>query len=98
MVKLFMTEFKLPVVLTEDFVRLIPRQREFVTYLLAEGKIKSYSLSLDRSRLWVVFSAQTEYEVLEIISQFPLADYMTPSIMELAFHNAQDTVLQFSMN
>ena len=93
-----MVEFKLPSVLTEDFIRLIPRQREFVTFLLAEGKIKSYSLALDKSRLWVVFAAETEFEVLETISQFPLTDYMTPNISELAFHNAQDLVLQFSMN
>jgi muconolactone delta-isomerase len=98
MVKQFMVEFQLPPVLTEDFIRLIPRQREYVTFLLAEGKLKSYSLSMDRSRLWAVFSARNEFEVLEAIAQFPLADYMTPKIMELAFHNAQDMVLQFSMN
>ena len=98
MVKLFMAEFQLPTVLTEAFVRLIPKQREFVTFMLAEGKIKSYSLAMDRSRLWVVFAAETEFEVMEIIDQFPLADYMTPQLSELAFHNAQDLVLQFSMN
>lgn len=98
MVKLFMVEFQLPRALTEDFIRLIPRQREFVTFLLAEGKLKSYSLSMDRSRLWAVFSAPNEFEVLELIARFPLADYMKPNIMELAFHNAQDMVLQFSMN
>ena len=93
-----MVEFELPAVLTEDFVRLIPRQREMVNRLLAEGKIRSYSLSLDRTRLWVVFVAETEFEVMETISHFPLGVYMTPSISELAFHNAQDMVLQFSLN
>lgn len=98
MVKLFMVEFGLPAVFTEDFVRLIPRQRDFVNRLLAEGKIKSYSLAMDRSRVWVVFAATSEFEVMESIGQFPLVEYMTPNIVELAFHNAQDMVLQFSMN
>lgn len=98
MVKIFMVEFGLPAVFTEEFVRLIPSQRDFVNRLLAEGKIKSYSLAMDRSRVWVVFAAASEFEVLEIIGRFPLVEYMTPNIMELAFHNAQDMVLQFSMN
>ena len=98
MLKLFMVEFELPGILTEEFIRLIPSQRNFVNQLLADGKIRSYSLSLDRSRLWVVFAAEAELEVLETIAQFPLGNHMTPHIQELAFHNAQDTVLQFSMN
>ncbi|MBK7408602.1 MAG: hypothetical protein IPL49_02975 [Saprospirales bacterium] len=93
-----MVEFELPEELTEKFIRLIPSQRDFVNRLLAEGKIKSYSLSLDRSRLWVVFAADTEFEVLDTIEQFPLHTYMIPQVQELAFHNAQDMVLQFSMN
>lgn len=93
-----MVDFELPEDLTEEFIRLIPSQRNFVNNLLAEGKIRSYSLSLDRSRLWVIFAAETEFEVLETIAQFPLSAYMTPHVQELAFHNAQDMVLQFSMN
>ena len=93
-----MVEFELPEVLSEEFIRLIPSQRNFVNHLLAEGKIRSYSLSLDRSRLWAIFAAETEFEVLEMIAQFPLNVYMIPHVQELAFHNAQDMVLQFSMN
>ena len=96
--KLFMVEFELPEILTEEFIRRIPRQRDYVNHLLAEGKIKSYSLAADRSRLWVVFIARSEFEVLETIAQFPLGDMMTPEVKELAFHNARDTMLQFSMN
>ena len=98
MLKLFMVEFELPPVLTEEFIRLIPRQREYVNYLMAEGKIQSYSLAVDRSRLWVVFSAETEFEVLETVSQFPLHEYLIPKVSELAFHNSHSQVLQFSLN
>lgn len=96
--KLYMIEMELPEEMNEDFVRLIPAQRNVVNYLLAEGKIKSYSLALDRSLLWVVMVAPSEFEVIETISEFPLIDFMKPYVSELAFHNSREQVLQFSMN
>ena len=96
--KLYMIEMELPKQMDERFVRLIPEQRNVVNYLLAEGKIKTYSLALDRSLLWVVMVAESEYEVMEILNQFPLIDFMTPFVSELAFHNSREQVLQFSMN
>ena len=98
MKKTFMIEFDLPNTLTEEFLALIPKQRYMVNTLLANGTIKSYSLSLDRSRLWVVVSAESEFETLEIIDQMPLADYLTPHVSELMFHNGAEVLMQFSLN
>lgn len=47
----FMVEFELPESLTEYFLSLVPSQRETVEILMSEGKIRSYSLALDRSVL-----------------------------------------------
>lgn len=96
--KLFMAEFDLPMYFSEEFIQLIPAQRTYINYLLAEGKVKSYSLALDRSRLWTIFSAKSEDEVMHIIEDMPLGDFMDANISELMFHNAQDRVLQFSLN
>ena len=93
-----MVEFELPDPFPMEFIKLIPEQRNMVNYLLAEGKIKSYSLALDRSILWVIFLADTEFEVMETIATFPLADWMTPYVNELMFHNSSEMVLQFSLN
>lgn len=98
MYKQYMVEFDLPDPFPTEFMAQIPEQRTVINYLLAEGKIKSYSLSIDRSRLWTVFVAQSEFEVLEIIAQWPLAEWLTPEIEELMFHNSSDMVLQFSLN
>ena len=98
MKKLFMIEFDLPENLTEEFLALIPKQRFMVNNLLAEGTLKSYSLSMDRSRLWAVLAADDEFEAKEVIEQLPLSDYMFPTVSELMFHNASDMVLQFSLN
>ncbi|GJM34713.1 MAG: hypothetical protein DHS20C18_37140 [Saprospiraceae bacterium] len=96
--KAFMVEFELPETMTEEFLALIPQQRYVINNMLVEGSLKSYSLSIDRSRLWAIFSAKSEFELMEIISSMPLSDYMTPQISELMFHNASEVLMQFSLN
>ncbi|MEM0991834.1 MAG: muconolactone Delta-isomerase family protein [Bacteroidota bacterium] len=98
MYKQYMVQFDLPNPFPADFMERIPEQRNVINYLLAEGKIKSYSLSIDRAKLWSVFVAESEYDVMEIIAQWPLADWLQPDIEELMFHNSSDMVLQFSLN
>ncbi|MCB0618132.1 MAG: hypothetical protein KDC43_13985 [Saprospiraceae bacterium] len=93
-----MVEFDLPEEMNEEFLRLVPEQRQFINYLLAEGKVQSYSLALDRSRLWIVMVGKTELDIIEVIDRMPLQAYLDPSISELAFHNKQEHVLQFSLN
>jgi len=98
MKKTFMVEFELPEDFSADFMALIPKQRQVVDRLMTQGKIRSYALSMDRSVLWVVVEAASEFEVMELIASFPLADYMQPYISELMFHNSVEVYHQFSMN
>lgn len=91
--KQYMVDVELPGVLSEEFVSLIPTQRDQVNKLMAEGKINSYTLSMDRSRLWIILSAKSDTEVFRILSTFPLRRYMDAKIFELAFHNT--TTAQF---
>ncbi len=98
MKKVFMVEFEMPETFSEEFVALIPRQRYIINQLLAKRIIHSYSLATDRSRLWVVVNAESEWEVMDILSQMPLNDYMKPHINELMFHNSAEAVLHFSLN
>ncbi len=98
MMKAFMIEFDLPEEPNEEFFSLIPRQRYVINNLMADGKIKSYSLAIDRSRLWVVAEAESEFELMEIISDMPLSPYMTPTVSELMFHNSYETMVSFSLN
>jgi muconolactone delta-isomerase len=83
----FMVEFDLPVDMTEEFTAKIPLQRLKVNELMENGKLLSYALSYDRQKLWCVVKAQTEFDAIEIISEFPLISYMDPTITELMFNN-----------
>ena len=93
-----MIEFALPRAMSEEFVSLIPEQRQVVNQMMAEGKLRSYSLAMDRSKLWAVVAATSEFDALELISEMPLADFMIPQISELMFHNSMDRVMHFSLN
>lgn len=98
MKRAFMIEFDLPDTFTEEFLALIPKQRFVINRMLMDGQIKSYSLSIDRSKLWAVVAANSDFEVMELISQMPLSDHMTPTVSELMFHNGAEIVTEFSLN
>ncbi|MCD6069259.1 MAG: hypothetical protein K0S33_4085 [Bacteroidetes bacterium] len=70
-----------------EFFELVPAQRKIVNQLMDEGKIISYSLALDRSRLWMVADAKDEHGILDMLATFPLIHFMKPEIHELAFHD-----------
>lgn len=94
-----MIDIDLPSTPTEEFIELIPSQRAHVNTLMAESKIVSYSLSMDRSRLWVIVNAETSEAAREIIAAFPLIAFFKFRVHKLAFHNNVRFLRpQFSLN
>jgi muconolactone delta-isomerase len=95
----FMVEIQLPSLLTEEFVSKVPAQRQMVNDLMEQGTLMSYALTADRTKLWCVVKAESEIEVMSIVSEFPLIDYMSPTISELMFNNVVALRLPlFSLN
>jgi muconolactone delta-isomerase len=95
----YMVDFTLPTDLPEEFVSNIPRQRAAVHRLLGEGKILNYALSLENSKLWVVFAAGSEAELMEMVHRLPLTRYMKVHISELTFYNTSNSFSPaFSVN
>jgi hypothetical protein len=84
----YMVEFELPNPFPPNFVARIPLQKMVVDELLDEGSISSYALSMDRGKLWVIVNAQNDFEVLDVINQFPLIDQMPYAMTELMFNHA----------
>lgn len=94
-----MVDFTLPQILSEDFLKLIPKQRSKVNKLFREGKLINYALSLDHSKMWAVLNANDEYEVKDMLCELPLTRFMNFDIRMLTFFNsvgAESPV--FSMN
>jgi muconolactone delta-isomerase len=95
----FMVDISLPSELTEEFFSLIPKQRALVNQLFNQGKLTSYSLAIDRSKLWATIVAESEEDVVYILSLLPLRKFMDVEIHQLAFHqNTTHNLARISMN
>lgn len=95
----FMIDISLPTDPNAEFFALIPRQQSHIEKLLEQGVIMGYSLSLDRTKLWVALNAHNEHEAVEILSAFPLFKYFEPTIYPLMFHNTSlMSLIKVSMN
>ena len=91
--KIFMVIIQLPSELTKEFISLIPKQRARIDKLMDGGIVLQYALSIDRSTLWLTLSAYSETKAREIISSFPLINFMKPEFIQLFFQNSVSTVL-----
>ena len=83
-----MVEVWLPDEFSAEMMALVPRQRMIVNHLMRKGRLRSYTLSGDRRRLWLVVLANEPTEIDRLISAFPLAPYMTYETQQLMFHNS----------
>ena len=95
----FMVDFLLPEALSEEFMQLIPYQKELVNKYFKEGKLVNYALSLESSRLWAIFNANSELEVMDYLADLPLTDFMEVQISMLTFYNGNEVAVPtFSLN
>ena len=93
-----MVEFDVPQPLTEELLAMIPAQREAIDKLFVDGKLLSYSLSEDRSRVWAIMLAKDEAELIESINALPMTLFMEFDYQELMFHNTVHLVPSMSLN
>lgn len=84
---------------SEEFVALIPDQRTQINSLMEKGIITSYSLSANRSMLWVTMLATSLEAVEKTLRMMPLFKFMRYEVVELMFHNSPvHAQMHFSMN
>lgn len=94
-----MVDFTLPLILSEDFLKLIPQQRSKVNKLFREGKLINYALSLDHSKMWAVINADSEDEVKFFLQELPLTRFMDFTVRMLTFYNSVNSEAPaFSLN
>lgn len=84
----YMVDFTLPTTLPEEFLHLIPHQRAKVNKLFREGKLINYALSLDHAKMWAIFNANNETDVMDLIEELPLTRFMQIRISMLTFFNS----------
>ena len=89
----YLVHIILPEVFTASFYNLIPKHRHVVNELLTKRVILSYSLDMERKNVWAFIEASNENEVMDILSTFPIINYVKVEIHELAFHDSANLVL-----
>ncbi|MDP4229439.1 MAG: hypothetical protein Q8916_03425 [Bacteroidota bacterium] len=81
--EMFMVEIGLPYYKDEEFMALIPRQREQIGTLLQTGILLSFSLNQDRTKIWIVMAAQNEDAALKVLEQLALFKFMDLDLQSL---------------
>jgi len=95
----FMVDFNLPLTINDNFRDLIPYQKAVVDKFMEEGIIANYALSLEKSKLWMIIKASSEFEVLNLLADLPLTPYLKADISMLDFFIVnKSNVPDFSMN
>src|SRR4051812_39618086 len=89
MKKLFMVEMDLPEEIDEDFMKMIPSHRAYISQLINDGIIQSYSINNDRTIGWIIFTCEGIDEVFEIIEQFPISKFISVQVHELMVHDSE---------
>lgn len=95
----FLVHITLPDVFTRRFYELIPKHRAHINALLEQQIVLSYSLDIERKHVWTVISADSEQEVMDLLSDFPIITEVRVHIHELAFYDtAQKALPDLIMN
>lgn len=95
----YMVEIDLPVPFNQQFISLIPKQRELINNLMTDKIITSYAVSIEDGKLWTTMLAESEDDIVDILITFPIIDQIEYKISKLAFHNIISTIIpQFSLN
>jgi len=94
-----MVDFTLPETLSKDFMEMLPSQKVKLEKLFDQGKLCSFASAFDISKMWAIFAANSEYEVMGLLATLPIAEYVEVKISMLNSYNTMDAFLpQFSMN
>jgi len=93
-----MVEFQIPYPFPMELEELIPEQRVAVHDLFLEEKLLSYTLAFDRSKLWAIFLAEEESELITLIDKLPMSAYLHYDYSEIMFHETIQYIPSMSQN
>lgn len=89
MKNLFMVEMFMPDEMTPEFMRMIPAHRAYISKLINDGTIQSYSINNERSNGWILFLSDESSDVEEILQQFPIYSFVRFQIHEIMVHDSE---------
>ncbi len=95
----YMVEIDLPLPFDNEFISLIPKQRDVINRLMGEKILTSYAVSIEDGKLWTTIAAESDEKVTDVLTEFPIIEFVEYKISKLTFHNHIGfTLPQFSLN
>jgi hypothetical protein len=67
----------------EEFMKLVPSHRTYITKLIEDGVIDQYLVSMESQRVWITLSAKDKTEVDQYLVKSPLYKFWNYEIDEL---------------
>ena len=90
----YLIEIELPVA-TDEIEKVIPDHRKHIHQLFGNGKLLSYSVSVNKDHIWCVLNAENEKEAMDIVAEFPLRKFFVDVFCyPLLYHNIVPTAAQ----
>lgn len=93
-----MVEFIIPDPIPDFIFDMLPEQHEAVIKLFHSGELLTYTLSQDRTKLWAIFMADSESEIIHIIDKLPMSQYFQYDYKEVMFHDSIQFFPAVSLN
>jgi hypothetical protein len=77
----------------EAFFAAIPRQRAYISQLLTDRSILSYSLSDDKRQMWITLMVDRGSQLDKIMDNMPLRPWMIIKVSSLFFNHTSEMKL-----
>ena len=68
----------------EEIAALVPQERTYVSELQSKGTIEALYMSANRTGFWLVMRGESQEQIQQALSTFPLYPYMKPDFTPLA--------------
>ena len=85
--------------LDDDFMTLVPPHRTYINYLINNGIIDMYAVSMESQTVWITINGKNKTEIDTILTKSPLYKFWTYEIEELFIYDSQQYRLpKFQLN
>ena len=68
----------------EEIAALVPQERAYVSELQSKGTIEALYMSANRTGFWLVMRGESQEQIQQALSAFPLYPYMKSDFTPLA--------------
>ncbi len=89
---LFLVESKIAPI-NERMTRLIPKQRQYVDELFERGVLHMYAVNDMVDKWWFTIEADSESDVMLVLSEMPIIEWLNPVVHGLMFYNSADQMI-----